>query len=94
MEQKPKTIDAEAIYAEGKNDHKIINAALYLKENELKKSVTLVTKDINLRIKAKALALLQKIMKQGRLPFKAKRNQIQLKVLIRKESVKYSLRGA
>ena len=27
MEQKPKKLDAENIYAEGKNDHKIINAA-------------------------------------------------------------------
>ena len=58
MEQKPKKLDAENIYAEGKNDHKIINAALFLKESEPKKSITLVTKDINLRIKAKALGVI------------------------------------
>jgi PhoH-like ATPase len=66
MEQKPKTIDAEQIYAEGKNDHKIINAALYLKENEPKKSVTLVTKDINLRIKAKALGVIAEDYETGK----------------------------
>lgn len=49
--------NAEKVYAEGKNDHKIINAALYLKENNTGTHVILVTKDINLRIKAKALGL-------------------------------------
>ena len=52
-----KGLDAENIYARGKNDHKILNAALYLKETEKDKDVILVTKDINLRIKAKALGL-------------------------------------
>ena len=66
MEQKPKKIDAEAVYAEGKNDHKIINAALYLKENEPKKTVTLVTKDINLRIKAKALGVIAEDYETGK----------------------------
>lgn len=49
--------NAEKVYAEGKNDHKIINAALYLQENNTGTQVILVTKDINLRIKAKALGL-------------------------------------
>lgn len=49
--------NAEKVYAEGKNDHKIINAALYLQENNGGTQVILVTKDINLRIKAKALGL-------------------------------------
>lgn len=53
----PKGIDAEDVYARGKNDHKIINSALYLKENSPKIEVILVTKDINLRIKAKALGI-------------------------------------
>lgn len=52
-----KGLDAENIYARGKNDHKILNAALFLKETEKDKDVILVTKDINLRIKAKALGL-------------------------------------
>ncbi|MDG2505294.1 MAG: PhoH family protein [Crocinitomicaceae bacterium] len=70
MEQKPKKIDAEHIYAEGKNDHKIINAALFLKENEPKKSITLVTKDINLRIKAKALGVIAEDYETGKVTIK------------------------
>ncbi|MDG1842339.1 MAG: PhoH family protein [Crocinitomicaceae bacterium] len=57
LETKPNSLNAEEIYAYGKNDHKIINAALYLKESEPKTTVVLVTKDINLRIKAKALGI-------------------------------------
>lgn len=57
LENNPREINAEYVYSVGKNDHKIINAALYLKETEIKKDVTLVTKDINLRIKAKALGI-------------------------------------
>lgn len=49
--------DAERVYGAGKNDHKIINVALAIKENAKKNKVVLVTKDINLRIKAKALGL-------------------------------------
>lgn len=57
LENNPREINAEYVYSVGKNDHKIINAALYLKETEVKKEVILVTKDINLRIKAKALGI-------------------------------------
>jgi PhoH-like ATPase len=57
LENNPREINAEYVYSVGKNDHKIINAALFLKETELKKEVILVTKDINLRIKAKALGI-------------------------------------
>ncbi|NCA21382.1 MAG: PhoH family protein [Crocinitomicaceae bacterium] len=57
MDHAPLSINAEHVYSPGKNDHKIINAALFLKEQETKHTVVLVTKDINLRIKAKALGL-------------------------------------
>jgi PhoH-like ATPase len=57
LESNPKQVNAEYVYSVGKNDHKIINSALYLKENELKREVVLITKDINLRIKAKALGI-------------------------------------
>ncbi|MFM7300999.1 MAG: PhoH family protein [Crocinitomicaceae bacterium] len=57
MESDPKQLNAEQIYSSAKNDHKIINAALHLMEQEPKKTVVLVTKDINLRIKAKALGV-------------------------------------
>lgn len=53
----PNGMDAENIYARGKNDHKIINAAVLLKERETSQEVILVTKDINLRIKAKAMGI-------------------------------------
>jgi len=50
-------VDATEIYGKGKNDHSILNAALFLQEKEPKRPVILVTKDINLRLKAKALNL-------------------------------------
>lgn len=50
-------INAEAIYGSDKNDHKILNVALLFKERARKTQVILVTKDINLRIKAKAIGL-------------------------------------
>jgi PhoH-like ATPase len=57
LENHPSSLDAENVYSSTKNDHKIINAALCLKEKEPKADVVLVTKDINLRIKAKALGI-------------------------------------
>lgn len=57
LESNPEGLNAEDIYAKGKNDHKIINSALCLKNSNKNRDVILVTKDINLRIKAKALGL-------------------------------------
>jgi len=57
MDEQPSGLNAEKVYAMGKNDHKIINAALHLMELEPKRIIILVTKDINLRIKAKALGV-------------------------------------
>jgi PhoH-like ATPase len=57
LDHSPVELNAEYIFSVGKNDHKIINAGLALKENDPKTEVILVTKDINLRIKAKALGL-------------------------------------
>lgn len=51
------SMDAQKIFGERKADHRILNSALYLKENYLEKKVILVTKDVNLRLKAKALDL-------------------------------------
>lgn len=56
MHNEVKLNDAEKIFADRKADHRILNAALTLKEKE-KARVILVTKDINLRIKAKALQI-------------------------------------
>jgi len=49
--------DTEQAFGTSKNDHKIINAALTLVHEEADAKVTLVSKDINLRLKAKALNL-------------------------------------
>ena len=50
-------IDAEKVYGAKKNDHKIINTALEAKNDYPNAPVALVTKDINLRIKSKAIGL-------------------------------------
>jgi len=51
------TVDAEQVFDEKKPDHKILNAALSLKQAHPERKVILVTKDINLRLKAKSLNL-------------------------------------
>ncbi|MDD2632696.1 MAG: PhoH family protein [Bacteroidales bacterium] len=51
------TIDAEKVFGERKGDHRILNAALQLKQQHPDRRVVMVTKDVNLRIKAKALNL-------------------------------------
>lgn len=50
-------IDATKIFGENKPDHRILNCALSLAEEFPLKKVILVTKDINLRLKAKSLNL-------------------------------------
>ena len=66
LDNHPSEMNAEYVYSSIKNDHKIINAALCLKENEPKSEVILVTKDINLRIKAKALGILSEDYETGK----------------------------
>lgn len=56
MDTSHKGIDAEKVLGR-KMDHRIINAALNIQDLEPEKSTILVTKDINLRLKAKALHL-------------------------------------
>ena len=48
-------IDASKIFGENKPDHHILNTALYITDTYPKSKVILVSKDINLRLKAKAL---------------------------------------
>jgi PhoH-like ATPase len=50
-------IDANKVFNEDKADHRILNAALLLQKEEKSKRVILVSKDVNLRLKAKALGL-------------------------------------
>ncbi|MCH2229063.1 MAG: PhoH family protein [Crocinitomicaceae bacterium] len=66
LESNPDGLNAESIYARGKNDHKIINSALFLQERESKADVIMVTKDINLRIKAKALGIIAEDYETGK----------------------------
>jgi PhoH-like ATPase len=49
--------DASKVFGSVKNDHRILNAALRLREEQSSKKVILVSKDINLRLKARALKL-------------------------------------
>ncbi len=60
-------LDAEVIFDEQKADHKILNAALQLKEEEKNRKVILVTKDINLRLKAKSLNLIAEDYETGKI---------------------------
>lgn len=50
-------VDANKVFNEDKADHRILNAALLLQREEKGKKVILISKDINLRLKAKALGL-------------------------------------
>jgi PhoH-like ATPase len=54
MEENTKP-DATKIFGDNKNDHKILNAAIKVRTDFPNRKVVLVTKDINLRIKAKSL---------------------------------------
>jgi len=57
IDTKATDTDAEAIFGSDKIDHRILNAALGLQEEFADKKVVLVSKDICLRLKAKALNL-------------------------------------
>ena len=46
------------VFDDNKADHRILNAALVLVEKYPKNTVVLVSKDINLRLKAKSLNLI------------------------------------
>ncbi len=61
-----KNINAEEIYGSLKNDHKIINAAISLQNEEKDAMVILVTKDINLRLKSKAIGLISEDFETGK----------------------------
>ena len=55
MQEKADSLDATDVFGENNADHRILNATLSLCETHPEKKVTLVTKDINLRLKAKSL---------------------------------------
>lgn len=57
MHEKNASIDADVVFGERKADHRIINAALSVQEENPHRKVVLVSKDINLRLKARSLNL-------------------------------------
>jgi len=61
------SIDARSIFMENKADHRILNAALSLNEEYPDRKVILVTKDINLRLKAKSLNLAAEDFETGKI---------------------------
>lgn len=60
-------VNASRIFDDNKADHKILNTALYVAETHPDRKVILVTKDINLRIKAKSLSLLAEDYETGKI---------------------------
>ena len=60
-------LDAVQILGEDKADHRIINSALALSKDNPDKKVVLVTKDINLRLKAKSLNLHSEDFQTGKI---------------------------
>ncbi len=62
-----KSLDAEQIFDERKADHKILNAALNLQQQIPKKNIILVSKDVNLRLKAKSLNLTSEDYETGKI---------------------------
>ncbi|RWU10387.1 PhoH family protein [Pedobacter chitinilyticus] len=57
IDEQPSQQNAETLFSHGKFDNRILNAALVIKEEHPNQKVVLVSKDICLRLKAKALAL-------------------------------------
>lgn len=60
-------VDAVKVFGDKKADHKILNAALSLKEEFEDRKVVLVSKDINLRLKAKSLELFAEDYETGKI---------------------------
>ena len=67
MDDIPGITNAEKIFGEGKFDHRILNAALSLQEQYPTKKIILVSKDICLRLKAKALNLFSEDYQTGKI---------------------------
>lgn len=59
-------VDAEKVFRDNKADHRILNTVLHLKETEPDAKITLVSKDINLRLKAKALNMFSEDYETGK----------------------------
>ena len=60
-------VDAVKIFGDKKPDHKILNAAIKISEEKPDHKVVLVTKDVNLRIKAKSLNIPSEDFETGKI---------------------------
>ena len=60
------SIDATKIFGDKKNDHLILNATLSTRNSFPDRQVILVSKDVNLRIKARSLGLLSEDYETGK----------------------------
>ena len=60
-------LDAERVFNDNKADHQILNAALHLQQERPGEKVILVTKDINLRLKARSLNLTAEDYETGKI---------------------------
>jgi PhoH-like ATPase len=60
-------VDACKVFGEDKPDHRILNVAISLSEEFPQKKVVLVSKDINLRLKAKALNICAEDYQTGKI---------------------------
>ncbi|MCD6091340.1 MAG: PhoH family protein [Bacteroidales bacterium] len=60
-------LDAEKVFGVAKADHRILNVAIALQQEFPKRPVIMVTKDINLRIKAKAMGIAAEDFETGKI---------------------------
>lgn len=67
MNERGNGVDANRVFQEKKADHNILNAALGLKEELPQRKVVLISKDINLRLKAKSLNILSEDYQTGKI---------------------------
>ncbi|MFN2394225.1 MAG: PhoH family protein [Bacteroidales bacterium] len=63
---KPNGLDATLVFGEDKPDHRILNTALFLARENPDRKVVLVSKDINLRLKAKSLNIAAEDFETGK----------------------------
>ncbi|WP_394809575.1 PhoH family protein [Nitrosomonas sp.] len=67
MQEQTNGLDATKIFGENNADHRILNAVISLSAEYPKNKIILVTKDINLRLKAKSLNIAAEDFKTGKI---------------------------
>lgn len=67
MQEQTSDLDATKIFGEDNADHRILNAAISLHKAYPRKKIILVSKDINLRLKAKSLSIAAEDFQTGKI---------------------------